>query len=116
VLKHYGAPFLIVKPKYPAGVQGLPDLIGYVFVAGETPSFGLQEASSHLADNYPGFGPLSVSRPCDFHSVLWFADVREMRRVGVASLSAHVLGRKCPHCAREGEPLTMLNQGIVNDR
>jgi hypothetical protein len=114
VIRHYGAPFLI--PRDPKHANGLPDLIGYVFQAGETPIFGLQEAADHLASNFPTFGPLSITRPCDFHSVLWLMDVAEMRRVGVASLSAHVLSRKCPCCAGQGEQLTLFSQGEAHGR
>lgn len=113
-LKAYGAPFLIPDALRPDGSTVRPALIGYVYVAGETPAFGILEATSHLEANFPTFGPLNVTRPCDFHSILWFADVAQMRRVGVASLSAHTMGRACPFCAHEGQALTLLNQGIAN--
>jgi hypothetical protein len=113
VLKHYGALFLLPRSR----LTGRPDLIGYAFVAGETPAYGLQEASSHLADNFPTFGPVSHSRPaCSQHDVLWFADVAQIRRHGAAYFRDQTAILACLHCAGTGEPLTMLNQGIVNER
>jgi len=111
VLKHYGAPFLIVSS------STLPDLIGYVYSAGDTPAFGLLEALTHVEANFPTFGPINLTRPCDFHSVLWLADLPLARKYGIGPLSAHTLSRQCPHCAeggQKGEQLTMLNQGAID--
>jgi hypothetical protein len=110
VLRHYGALFLI--PRNPKVPTGRPDLYAYVFEAGATMAEGLHEAAGHLAENFTYPGPLSITRPCGSHSVLWLVDVRDIQRFGVAQLSAHVLGRLCPACSG-AQQLTLLNQGAT---